>query len=162
MTMARVGGQDGRGRGRATARARGSRGVLVACALVLAAACGGSSSPPAQSPPTVSSADPAASTQELASPSTEAAAASPAQGAAAKSAPPASAVDGRINELPKKCGDGNAEGICAPPREFVQQLCGGFPRPDVALSMFGKGSPWTRAYLNRNVEAWYTTGRNST
>ncbi len=28
--------------------------------------------------------------------------------------------------------------------------------------MFAKASPWTRAYLNRNVEAWYTTGRNST
>ena len=35
------------------------------------------------------------------------------------------------------------------------------PKPDVAQSLFVKGSPWTRAYLRLNVDAWYTGSRSS-
>jgi hypothetical protein len=39
----------------------------------------------------------------------------------------------------------------------VKELCGGF-YPDVALVMFAKESPWTRAYLTRDVQAWNASG----
>jgi hypothetical protein len=91
---------------------------------------------------------------------TAASAEAPAEAASASSeAPPAEAS---LDSLPDKCGDGNAEGICAPPRAFVKKLCGRYPQPDIALRMFAKDSPWTRVYLNRNMEAWYTSGQQST
>jgi hypothetical protein len=63
--------------------------------------------------------------------------------------------------IPTRCGDENAEGVCAPPAAFVKDVCGGYAQPDVALSLFAKGSPWTRAYLRLNVEAWYTGSRSA-
>jgi hypothetical protein len=66
------------------------------------------------------------------------------------------------NAIPTKCADGQADGICAPPRAYVKTLCDGYPKPDIALIMFSKSSPWTRAYMNRNMEAWYTSGQQST
>jgi hypothetical protein len=62
--------------------------------------------------------------------------------------------------MPTRCGDGNAEGICGPPLAFVKEVCGS-PKPDVALLLFAKGSPWTRAYLRLNLEAWYTGSRSA-
>jgi hypothetical protein len=76
--------------------------------------------------------------------------------------PPEPAAEGPIDALPDKCAEGNADGICAPPRAFVKRLCGRFPQPDIALKMFGKETPWTRVYMNRNMEAWYTSGQQST
>jgi hypothetical protein len=43
--------------------------------------------------------------------------------------------------------------LCLPTASFVQRLCAS-PRPEVALAMFGKGTPWTRGYLRRSTEAW--------
>jgi hypothetical protein len=63
--------------------------------------------------------------------------------------------------IPSQCGSGNAEGICGPPETFVKDVCGGYPKPDVALLLFAKGSPWTRAFLRLNVEAWYTGSRSA-
>jgi hypothetical protein len=63
--------------------------------------------------------------------------------------------------IPSQCGDENAAGICGPPIAFVKDVCGGSPKPDLALSLFAKSSPWTRAYLRLNVEAWYTGSRSS-
>jgi hypothetical protein len=63
--------------------------------------------------------------------------------------------------IPTRCGDENAQGICGPPTPFVKEVCGGSPKPDVALLLFAKGSPWTRAYLRLNVEAWYTGSRSA-
>jgi hypothetical protein len=62
--------------------------------------------------------------------------------------------------LPDQCADDNAAGICGTPEAFARQICGGSPKPDVALRLYAKGSPWTRGYLRRNTEAWYT-GRRS-
>jgi hypothetical protein len=62
--------------------------------------------------------------------------------------------------LPTQCGSENAEGICGPPIAFVKDVCGS-PKPDIALLLFAKSSPWTRAYLRLNVEAWYTGSRSA-
>jgi len=48
--------------------------------------------------------------------------------------------------------------ICTPPEHFVQKLCRS-KSVDFALSMFRRSTPWTRAYLRRNTEAWYTASR---
>ena len=61
-------------------------------------------------------------------------------------------------ELPTDCADTDSE-ICTPPKAFVQRLCRS-THPDVALAMFRKTSPWTRAYVRRNMEAWYTEARS--
>jgi hypothetical protein len=44
---------------------------------------------------------------------------------------------------------------------FAKDVCGGFAKPDVALLLFAKGSPWTRAYLRLNIDAWYTGSRSA-
>src|SRR5512135_107995 len=64
----------------------------------------------------------------------------PAQAAApAVSAEPAKAEPA----FPDRCADDNAQGVCGPPADFVQEICSGLPKPDVALVLFGKGAPWT-------------------
>ncbi|WP_437950850.1 hypothetical protein WME98_08645 [Sorangium sp. So ce296] len=50
--------------------------------------------------------------------------------------------------------------VCVPPAAFVKRLCSGF-YPDVALSLFAKGSPFTRGYLTRDTEAWNASGGSS-
>ena len=48
-----------------------------------------------------------------------------------------------------------------PPKEFVDKLCES-SRPNVALTLFRKGTPWTRAYVRVvNMEAWYASGGRS-
>jgi len=64
----------------------------------------------------------------------------------------------RAKELPAACED-DANEICTPPKAFVERLCRS-RHPDVALAMFRKQSPWTRAYVRRNMEAWYTEARS--
>ncbi|HKQ71588.1 MAG TPA: hypothetical protein VJT73_19720 [Polyangiaceae bacterium] len=85
--------------------------------------------------------------------------ADPASSAAANTDPTPSATD--LATVPTKCADGQAEGVCAPPKAFVRALCGAYPKPDIALILFSKSSPFTRVYLNRNMEAWYTSGQQS-
>lgn len=46
---------------------------------------------------------------------------------------------------------------CLPPARFAKKLCGGI-YPEVALGMFGKGTPWTRLWLAGDVEAWNASG----
>jgi hypothetical protein len=60
--------------------------------------------------------------------------------------------------LPESCADPSAE-ICTPPPDFVSRLCRS-THPDIALTMFHKSSPWKRAYVNGNREAWYTEARS--
>lgn len=88
----------------------------------------------------------------------ETAPAAPSPGTPSEDAPAAQSA----MTMPEKCAEGSADGVCAPPRAFVAQLCEGYAKPEWALAMFGKSTPWTRAYMNRNIEAWYTTGRQST
>jgi hypothetical protein len=62
--------------------------------------------------------------------------------------------------LPTTCG---AEGsikdakLCLPEAGFAKKLCSG-SYPEVALGLFGKGTPWTRIYLSGDVEAWNASG----
>jgi hypothetical protein len=74
--------------------------------------------------------------------------------AASASAPDADKPD---DKLPTACADAGDK-LCMPPGAFVKRLCGGF-FPDVALSMLGKGTPWTRGYLRvKSTEAWNASG----
>lgn len=62
-------------------------------------------------------------------------------------------------EIPTECANPGAK-ICTPPTAFVAKLCQ-WKSPDVALSMFRRGTPWTRAYMARRTEAWYMGARHS-
>jgi len=62
--------------------------------------------------------------------------------------------------LPTTCADRNAE-MCVPPPDFVDRLCA-TRYPNVALAMFHKDTPWTRAYVRvRKMEAWYVPAGRS-
>ena len=62
--------------------------------------------------------------------------------------------------IPTACADAAAE-ICTPPADFVEHLCE-TSRPNVALTMFRKDTPWSRAYVRvNNLEAWYASGSRS-
>ena len=62
--------------------------------------------------------------------------------------------------IPTECG---AEGslkdksLCMPERTYAKKLCGGV-YPEVALGLFGKGTPFTRVYLAGDVDAWNASG----
>ncbi len=62
--------------------------------------------------------------------------------------------------LPTACA---AEGsikdtkVCMPERAYAKRLCAGI-YPEVALSLLAKGTPFTRAYLAGDVEAWNASG----
>ena len=76
-------------------------------------------------------------------------------------ASPAEPVQHSLGALPEACDKLDEEQNCLPPAAFVERLCNaGYP--SVALAMFRKGTPWTRGYLTRNVEAWNVTGATST
>lgn len=46
---------------------------------------------------------------------------------------------------------------CLPPGNFAKKLCS-VPYPDMALTMFAKGTPWTRVWLSGDTEAWNASG----
>jgi hypothetical protein len=121
-----------------------NRPVLPAL-CILAVSCGGASSG-------------GGPTKEPAATAAASASAAPAEPAPVQAAEPAADT----GTIPDKCADGQAEGICAPPKSFVQTLCGTYPKPELALVMFSKKSPFTRVYMNRNMEGWYTSGQQST
>ena len=62
-------------------------------------------------------------------------------------------------QIPTECATSDAK-LCTPPTTFVDQLCHS-KSPDLALSMFRKSTPWTRAYLRRDTDAWYMGARRS-
>jgi hypothetical protein len=62
-------------------------------------------------------------------------------------------------EVPTRCADESAP-TCTPPTDFVERLCDR-TTPDLALTLFARGTPWTRAYVQRDMEAWYTRARSS-
>jgi hypothetical protein len=115
---------------------------LPVAGLLLLMACGGSTPEPAT---------PVVDAEEA----TLAAAA--AAGAAGAPTPKVDAEPARAaGELPTDCAE-HKDNICLPPSKFVKRLCSA-PYPNVALSMFQKTTPWTRAYLRMNVEAWNASG----
>ena len=60
-------------------------------------------------------------------------------------------------ELPVSCTP-TSSGICTPPESFVRTACSR-SSVELALAMFRKSTPWTRAYLRLRTEAWYTGNR---
>jgi hypothetical protein len=60
--------------------------------------------------------------------------------------------------MPTACSADSA--VCTPPPTFVKRMCK-TTTPDLALTMFHKSSPWTRAYVRSNMEAWYASARRS-
>jgi hypothetical protein len=60
-------------------------------------------------------------------------------------------------DVPTECATPGSK-PCLPPTAFVEQLCKA-RSVDLALTMFRRTTPWTRAYLRRNMEAWYTATR---
>lgn len=71
------------------------------------------------------------------------------------------AVEAEVAEpVPEECAS-DAGGICTPPSEFIDKLCRK-RQPNAVLTMFRKGSPWTRTYVRaRNMEAWLVGGRRT-
>lgn len=76
------------------------------------------------------------------------------------------AADARPDEepapLPTSCTTGDAGALkdmklCLPEKSYAKKLCGGI-YPEVALNLFGKGTPWSRVYLAGDVEAWNASG----
>lgn len=61
--------------------------------------------------------------------------------------------------VPTACASAGA--LCTPSKDFVDALCKR-RQPNVALTLFRKGSPWTRTYVRaRNLEAWLVGGRRA-
>jgi hypothetical protein len=66
--------------------------------------------------------------------------------------------------LPSACietSDRNDKRLCMPNAEFAKRLCSGV-FPEVALTLFAKDQPWSRAYLTGDYEAWNASGGKAT
>ena len=73
--------------------------------------------------------------------------------AAAETAPPP-------EPIPTACESEQAiknATACLPPSTFAKKLCA-VAYPDMALTMFSKGTPWTRVWLSGDTEAWNASG----
>ena len=58
--------------------------------------------------------------------------------------------------MPTAC-DSSSRATCTPPVAFVDALCNG-TYLEATLTLFAKGSPWTRGYLKGDTESWYASG----
>lgn len=119
----------------------------IALSLMMSVVACGGASPPAAHPDPVESEAAAATPPEGAEGSEEAK-----DGAGKEEKDAAVDVSRQIPTTCEQSGD-----VCLPPAAFVKRLCGGF-HPDVALSLFAKGTPFTRGYLTRDTEAWNASG----
>jgi hypothetical protein len=78
--------------------------------------------------------------------------------AAKVDAPAAAAAE--AEPMPNACetvGQIKNAKLCVVPKSFAKKLCSG-TYPEIALSMFAKGTPWTRLWLAGDVEAWNASG----
>jgi hypothetical protein len=62
--------------------------------------------------------------------------------------------------MPTECAKSPDGATCTPPAPFVDALCNA-SFPEATLTLFGKGSPWTRMYLKGDVDGWYAGGGGS-
>ncbi len=118
--------------------------TLPMTGLVLLAACAGSNAAPAAAPPGASlepSGDPPAQAQPVET--------------AAPSAETAKPADAPL-AAPAACDAGDST-MCIPGAAFADRLCAA-SRPDMALALFAKGTPWTRMYLRGDVDGWNAEG----
>ncbi|HMR04450.1 MAG TPA: hypothetical protein PKA88_01715 [Polyangiaceae bacterium] len=115
---------------------------LTLAVAALSAACGSQQLPVPSAPSTTGPITPAEPAPRMITPAAESTEATPAAETSA-----AAAV-----ELPTQCVAPES-GRCLPPAGFVQALCNR-TAPEVALSMFRKGTPWARAYLRLDRQLW--------
>jgi hypothetical protein len=74
--------------------------------------------------------------------------------------PPESVSDEDVPfEMTDRCSDAQAP-ICTPSPRAAEQLCQRKSQ-DLALSMFRGGTPWRRAFMRLNLDAWYTGARHA-
>jgi len=59
--------------------------------------------------------------------------------------------------LPSTCTAQGSRKACVPDADYAKKLCSS-DYPDVALSLFSQGTPFTRAYMTRDVEGWNAGG----
>lgn len=74
--------------------------------------------------------------------------------------PAAEEVRAQVEPMPSACeGEGQIKNtkLCVVPKSFAKKLCSSV-YPEIALSMFAKGTPWTRLWLAGDVEAWNASG----
>jgi len=63
---------------------------------------------------------------------------------------------------PTGCASGGASPkLCLVGAEYAKKLCSG-TYPELTLAFFMKGTPWTRAYLKGDVDAWNASGGRTT
>lgn len=110
--------------------------ISLAVLAALALGCGNSTPTPKEPDPSEST---SAAPSDTAAPSA--------------STEPAAKKDEAVT-VPTSCAN-PGEKVCVMPEPFVKKLCDGF-YPDLALTFFAPGSPWTRAYVNlkKEVEPW--------
>lgn len=113
------------------------RGLLVPFALVLIAGCGSATTPST-----------AASSEATA---TEASGPAPTATAAATAQPD----EGEAKAVPTTCTTKGK--VCLPPLAFAKKVCDR-GNSDIALYMMRKGTPFTRAYLTHDTDAWNASG----
>jgi hypothetical protein len=82
----------------------------------------------------------------------------PVDSASASSAPPAAPPSAPV-AVPNACAPGDTD-TCMPGVSFADKVCAA-SRPDVALVLFAKGSPWARLYLKGDVDGWNAEGGGS-
>ncbi|AKT38283.1 hypothetical protein [Chondromyces crocatus] len=119
--------------------------ALALTALSFCCACGGNAAAPAPKAPDTESSSQAAVEKE---PSPEDVAAEAKKKADEEAA----------RRVPTQCAEGVGDGkLCLPPPAFAKRLCQGF-HPDVALTLLGKGTPFSRGYVAGDIEAWNASG----
>ncbi|WP_394826176.1 hypothetical protein [Pendulispora albinea] len=136
------------------------------------AGCGGSPSPapvsvanttepaveaPAPSTSTEPKSDGTHASVEAAVPASATSATSATSANAATSVSSASEPARESGPLPTTCTVQGSRKACVPDAEFAKRLCGS-EYPDVALSLFSQGTPFTRAYMTRDVDGWNAGG----
>ncbi len=119
-----------------------------------AGALGCASSP--KSEPPVSAANTASATVTPAE-QPAAVAAPAAENAPASAADPAPAAAPEPGPIPNTCTQQGSRKACVPDAEYAKRLCSA-EYPDVALTMFSQGTPFTRAYMTRDVDGWNAGG----
>jgi hypothetical protein len=74
-------------------------------------------------------------------------------------AAPAPVVEAEPPPLPSSCATNEGK-LCLPDAGFASRLCER-SYPEVALTFFAKGTPWTRGYLRRDTESWNANSRHA-
>jgi len=71
---------------------------------------------------------------------------------------PTESKDNAANlDRPTTCAGGPQAKPCLPPAEVAKRLCS-TESTDLAIEMFSKSTPWTRAYLKYALHAWNVAG----